>query len=283
MGWAAERFDQQADRFDRRAGVGVGVGRAVAHALLDVVSPGPDGVFVEIGAGTGEIGRHLAARVHYLGVDRSRAMLEVFRAKESDDLDRARVQLAQADAQRAWPVRDGTATAVFASRAAHLLEPGHVVAEVRRVCRPGGFFLVGRIQRDPFGPRSRLRGQRQRLLRDRGILVTDGGPATQAILDRLVSRGASRLDTRTVRRWTVGASPDRILRGWAGMTTMGGVEVSPSTRGAVLAELREWASREFGDLSAVREFTEAYTIDGVRIGGDVPSGGTGPATRLARR
>jgi ubiquinone/menaquinone biosynthesis C-methylase UbiE len=262
----AERFDGQADRFDQRAGVGSEVSREVARAVLEVVQPGSDDVVLEIGAGTGEVGRHLAAAVGYVGIDRSRAMLDRFRSRLVDAPAIVRAQLVQADAEEGWPVRETAARAVLAARVAHLLSPGHLLAEIRRVCRPGGLFLVGRVERDPDSARARLRSRRERLLRDHGLVPRGGARGTRRLLDLLTAEGATRLDPHVVASWTASTSPEQILRGWQTMTAMGGVALPAATRAAILSELRDWAAYEFTDPARVSDSTERYLLDGVRLG-----------------
>jgi ubiquinone/menaquinone biosynthesis C-methylase UbiE len=266
LGLRAERFDGQAFDFDRRAGVGADVGRAVARAVLDLVPAAAEDVVVEIGAGTGEIGRHLGPVARYVGVDSARSMLEVFRSKLPDEPWSRRVGLLHCDAERPWPVRDGIVAAVLASRVAHLLHPGHVTAEVRRVCRPGGVFVVGRVQRDPASPKSRLRRRREALLRDRGLAPRGGAHVTDGLLARLVASGATRLGGRTVASWISATSPDQVLAAWEAMTTMGGIELPEPVRAAILEELRDWARRELGDLQRTHASPERYVLDGVRLG-----------------
>ena len=116
-----ERFEAQAPGFDGRAGLPADAARAVARAVLEIAAPGPDDLLVELGAGTGEIGQHLIESVRYLGIERSMAMLELFRGKLAG-ADDVRVRLSRTDANRTWPVGDGSAAVVFASRVAHLLD-----------------------------------------------------------------------------------------------------------------------------------------------------------------
>jgi SAM-dependent methyltransferase len=262
------RFDREAIDFDRRAGVGADVGRAVARAVLDLISAEPNDVILEIGAGTGEIGRYLGSAARYIGVDSARSMLDVFRSKLPDEPWPRRVGLVQADADETWPVKDGVVAAVFASRVVHLLDPDHVIAEVRRVCRPGGVFLIGRVRRDPDSPRSRLRTQREALLRDRGRAPRGGGQLTERLVGRLESSGATRIEERTVASWVSTVSPNQILAAWEGMTTMGGIELPAAERATILNDLRDWARRELGDLGRDYEFPERYTLEGVRFGSE---------------
>ena len=131
-----ERFDGQAAGFDGRAGLPANAATAVARAVLEIAAPGPDGLLVELGAGTGEVGQRLVESIRYVGLDRSGAMLELFSAKlvSADD---ARVRLSRTDVNGRWPVSDGSVDVVFASRVAHLLDTEHLLAELQRVCRPG--------------------------------------------------------------------------------------------------------------------------------------------------
>jgi ubiquinone/menaquinone biosynthesis C-methylase UbiE len=274
-----ERFDAQARGFDRRAGLPVDAAGAVARAVLEIAAAGPDDLLVELGAGTGEIGRHLIESIRYVGIDRSARMLERFREKLAG-ADDARVRLSRADANQPWPVGDESAGAVFASRVGHLLDAGHLLAELQRVCRPGTHFLVGRVVRDPDGLKSRLRRQRALLLRQRGVASRDGQEATERALDELVSRGAVRLEARSVTAWTASASARAILDGWGEVGAMGGKQLGAATRASVLTEVESWAARELGDLDEVAAWEERYVIDGVRMG-EQPRSMTAP--RVTRR
>ena len=57
----------------------------MAGAIVERAGARADDLVVELGAGTGEIGVHLARLpIRYVGLDGSAAMLEVFRAKAAD-------------------------------------------------------------------------------------------------------------------------------------------------------------------------------------------------------
>ncbi len=259
-----ERFDAQAHGFDRRAGLPADAASAVARAVLETSAAGPDDVLVELGAGTGEIGQHLIGSICYVGIDRSRAMLELFREKLTS-ADDARVRLSRTDANRPWPVADSSAAVVFASRVGHLLNAEHLLAELQRVCRSGGYFLVGRVSRDPDGVKSRLRRQRGLLLQQRGVAPRDAKQATERAFGELVTRGAVRVEARSVTTWTASASAREILAAWGVVGAMGGRRLSAATRASVLAEVESWASSELGDLDAVALWQERYVLEGVRM------------------
>ena len=264
MGRRAETFDGQADIFDERAGLPPSVGRDVALAALELVAASPRDAVLEIGAGTGEIGRHLAALpVCYLGIDLSRGMLGVFKGKLGEAS--ARALAVQADCDRPWPVRDRSIAAVFASRVAHLLDADRVVGEAMRVCRPGGYLLVGRTARDEHSLKSRLRHRRRVALARGGIAPRDGTEGTRRLLDRCVARGATRLESRRVASWTGTTTADRIISGWEALPALGAHRLPAEARAAILRELRDWARLELGDPHRAERFTEWYTIEGVRL------------------
>jgi SAM-dependent methyltransferase len=191
-------------------------------------------------------------------------MLEVFRGKLAM-ADRARVRLCHADADNRWPFADGSVAAVFASRAAHLLEVEHLVAELQRVCRSGGCFLVGRVTRDPDSVVGRLRRRRRLLLAQHGLVRRDAEQTTELAIDRLVASAATRIAARTVATWTATASVEEILAGWERMGAAGGQQLDAAMRRGVLGELRDWAGRELGDPCAVTSWEERYRLDGVRV------------------
>jgi SAM-dependent methyltransferase len=259
-----ERFDGQAADFDGRAGLPADAAPAVARAVLEIAAPGPDGLLLELGAGTGQVGQRFVESIRYVGVDRSGAMLELFSAKLVRD-EGARVRLLCTDANGRWPVSDGSVDVVFASRVAHLLDAEHLVAELQRVCRPGGYFLTGRVIRDPQGVRSRLRRQRGQLLRQLGIAPRDAEETTEREFGELVARGAVRVQARSVIRWTASASPREILDEWGMMGAMGGKQLSAATRAGVLTDVESWAAHELGDLGEVATWEERYVLEGVRM------------------
>lgn len=257
------RFDDQAAGFDQRAGVPPEVAADIAVAVLGAQSPGRGEVVFELGAGTGEVGRHLAARAgRYVGTDLSAPMLDMFRPKVADG---SVAVLLRADGERHWPVRDSSVTVVFASRIAHLLAPSHVLAEVRRVCRPGGRFVVGRIERS--GVKQVLRRQREAMLVDHGVpQMRSGGRRTQALLDALVDGGGAPEARRAVATWTVTITAREVLASWEAMSAMGGETVPFAIKVEVLAELRRWAETCLGDLDEPHKSTETYVLEGVRLG-----------------
>jgi ubiquinone/menaquinone biosynthesis C-methylase UbiE len=258
---AAATFDDIAPGYDERAGLPHQVGQSVARAVVDIADTSPGDLVVELGAGTGEIGSHFACfPLRYLGVDRSPEMLAIFRAKAGDNAP----SLVVADCDRDWPLPDACASVIVASRVIHLLEPDHVAREARRVCRPGGCLVLGRVLRDPEGFKERLRHRRQQLLLEAGINPRQGEAGARRVVERCVLAGGEALGRRVVAEWNTEVAPSTIINAWAAMPRMGSFPVGSAARTSILTELREYARDEIGNLDRPQAFREQFAVDIVR-------------------
>jgi SAM-dependent methyltransferase len=255
-------FDAQAPRYDARVGLPESVGAAVARAIVERANAGEDDLVLELGAGTGEIGVHLARLpIRYLGLDAAAAMLDLFRAKAAP----ASPSLVVADCDCPWPLPAGSAGVVFASRVIHLLDPDHVARETMRVCRPAGLLILGRVVRDRDGIAERLRRNRLELLAAAGIPARQGEAGTRRVIEGVVAFGGESLGRQIVAEWTSETTPAAVIADWESLPRMGSVAVDAVTRGRILAALRDWARAEFGDLERPRASPARYAIDIIRL------------------
>jgi ubiquinone/menaquinone biosynthesis C-methylase UbiE len=258
----ASTFDQQAPSYDARVGLPESVGAAVAAGIMACAELQTGDLVLELGAGTGEIGMHLArVPVRYVGLDSSPAMLDVFRAKGALGSS----SLIVADCNQPWPLPDGSAAVVFASRVIHLLDPEHITRETVRICRSAGYLILGRVLRDPDSLKSRLRRRRQELLVEVAITPRQGEEGTRQVIERCLVAGGQSLGRRVVAEWTDATTPAQIIAGWETLSRMGSVLIDPVTRADILDELRHWGRAEFGDLDRPEAFRERYAIDVVRL------------------
>src|SRR5579864_246744 len=254
-------FDGQAAQFDRRVGLPESDCRAIAAAVIALAGAGEGDRVLEIGAGTGMIGRwFLDHPVRYVGLDRSRGMLEVFRRRPGA----GRAGLVQADGALPWPLPAGAARVIFSSRAMHLLPLAHVVEEVRRVGTASGVCLLGWVEREPESVKARMSREMKRLVRERGFTPRTAG--SRRFLAACRERGAAELPRTAVARWPARYSPRQSLDSWRGKLGLGGLVLPPGVQESVLDELEAWARRTFGDLDAESSAEETYVLDGVRLG-----------------
>lgn len=248
-------FETQASSFDDRAGLGRELAAKGADAIVRRV--GTEARVVEIGAGTGEIGVELAARLpRYVGLDSSPSMLEVFRQRAGTP-----PELLAADADRSWPIESGSVDAVFFGRVVHLLDPGHVLDELVRVAHQRGLVvLLGRRARDEHAPAERSRREMHRLLTARGLVPRSTAP----FLDALVARGASPAPPEVVGRRAARSSYRRILDGWRNKSGLAGLALPRDVRDEVLDDLEKWA-RALGPLDAEVETEETYVLEALEL------------------
>lgn len=245
-------FDSQAAEFDRRVGLPEADCRAIAAAVRSLAGAGR---ILEIGAGTGMIGRWFPDS--YAGLDVSIGMLAVFRRRSPG------APLVQADGARAWPLPDGCVRAVFSSRAIHLLPLEVVAREVFRVGAPGAVCVLGWVERRPDSIKKRMSREMQRRLRERGFPARSAGSGR--VLQALRERGASNLEKVVVASWPARHTARQSLDDWRSKEGLGGIVLPPGVQDEVLRGLEAWAEETFGGLDAALETEDAYVLEGVSL------------------
>jgi SAM-dependent methyltransferase len=180
------------------------VGPLIARSILAHARAAHGDLVIELGAGTGEIGQHLARLpVRYVGLDASAEMLRLFREKAVDGTP----SLVVADCNQPWPLPERSATVVFASRVIHLLDPEHVARETVRIARSGGYLMLGRVLREPHSIKQRLRRRRLELLAEAGTIARQGEEGTRRVIELCRAAGA---ESRGRNRFLEWAPPPSI-------------------------------------------------------------------------
>jgi ubiquinone/menaquinone biosynthesis C-methylase UbiE len=259
-----ELFDDQAAIFDQRTGLPPEFCRAIAGAVIEAGRLAPGDLILEIGPGTGQIGRWLGPPMRYVGIDKSAGMLVQFQARISGNAGER--MLIRADANQVWPVADGVALAIFSSRAMHLLDPEHAASEIFRVASPRGATLViGRVQRAQESVRSRMANEMNAGLRRHGYEGRRGEQRNRELFESLRHRGAQALEPLSVATWKLQTSPRQSLDSWRFLVGLGGIPVPAGTKERIMGEVEAWAESKFGGLDRTFESEEVYVLNSLRI------------------
>ena len=259
-----ELFDCQAAAFDQRAGLPDAYCQKIAAAVVEVGRAAPGDLIIEVGPGTGSIGRWFEPPLRYIGVDKSAGMLGQFQSLP--DAGTAERLLVRADANQTWPVAGGVARVVFSSRTMHLLDHEHAAAEVFRLAAPdGATLIVGRVERERDSVRARMAREMNEGLRRRGYESHRGEQHNRRLFESCRRLGGQALEPVTVARWKTAATPRQSLDSWRGLKGLGGIALAADTREQILKELERWAEDVFGGLDTPIESEEAYTLWPLRV------------------
>lgn len=151
----AVQNDRVLDQFGRQAGAYAALierlGRRSAglQVFLEIARPGPQDRVLDVGCGSGQLAVGLAPLVaHVTGLDLTPEMLDQARAAQTaaglDNLD-----WRQGDAA-ALPFTEGEFSLVISQAAFHhAADPAAVLAEMTRVCAPGGRIAVSDLTPPP--------------------------------------------------------------------------------------------------------------------------------------
>ena len=198
-------FDRVADIYDQTRGWPPDVATQIGAGLYALLAPFAQGErvrVVEVGAGTGRVLGPLAAHpVWAVGVDVSAGMLRQLGEKVAAGGGAGRAYPVLGDV-RALPLADAQFDAGVFVHILHLVTPWEaVLAEVRRVVRPGGAFAFGYDDTQPGeaewietrwdeligGPKDEPPGHIRKAPVAADVLAADGYAVSEHILARWTS------------------------------------------------------------------------------------------------
>ncbi len=243
-------FDHAADQYDATRGFPPGIAGLVADAVVDIVAPGAR--VLEMGIGTGRIARPLLARgFRITGIDLSQNMMR--RLLETLPPDATRPALVEADVARP-PLASGRFDAVVAVHLFHLIAHWRqALAEAKRSLKPHGVLLIGYDWRPPESPGARILKKWQAIVRAHD--THDDRPGALDIEDvtaALIDMGAL-VEERAAGEWATTRTLARHIETIEHRTWSATWNVPDDFFPRRLAELRDWATREYGPLD--QEYT----------------------------
>jgi ubiquinone/menaquinone biosynthesis C-methylase UbiE len=235
-------FDAAAARFDRHRALPDGVPQAIRAAVLGAVAA-PSARLLDLGAGTGRIGRaFVAADDEYVGIDLSLGMLNAFAAR----VDGHAPALAQADGER-LPFRDAAFDAVLLIQVFGGMRGWRrVLAEARRVLRPSGALILGRAVAPAEGLDARLRERLALILDELGAAPQENNTRDDA--QGWLATQAARSTRVVAARWNA----ERSARAFIDRHRTGArfAALPEAIKDAALQRLADWAAATLGALDA---------------------------------
>lgn len=134
----AASYARWAPVYDRTFGAVTGTGRRLTAGFVNTHA----GTVLEVGVGTGLSLPHYAPQVQVTGIDFSKDMLRKARRRVAEQNLRNVCALRRMDARRlGFP--DASFDAVVAMHVLSVVpEPERVMAEIARVCKPGGRVII---------------------------------------------------------------------------------------------------------------------------------------------
>ena len=239
-------FDRIADRYDATRVLPADQQDRIARGILAAVGGGMGTRFIEPGVGTGRIALPLLRQgVNYVGTDIAPRMLDQMRLKlQQEPWLAGRTRLLEADAA-ALPVEDAAFDVAVTAHLLHLVPDWRrVLDEIRRVVRPGGFYIQAN---DNTGLGSAAFKQAWRdLAQRRGFdPMPRRGIAEQDILDHF-GMPPNALTQVTLARWSSQASVGEMLHRFRARESSRLWSLSEEDHAALMAELEAWAVATYG-------------------------------------
>jgi SAM-dependent methyltransferase len=221
--------------------------RAAVLAATGIPSP----CLLDLGAGTGRFGRpFVVAGDDYVGIDLSLGMLREFARQAAQP-----PPLAQADGER-LPFGDAAFDAVLMIQVFGGMRGWRrVLAEARRVLRPRGALMTGRVVAPVDGLDARLKQRLAELLAERGVASERRNVRDD--VERSLGETATRR-TVTAATWSAERTPRRYLD--RQRTGARFAALPAATAEEALAAVAAWAGSTYGGLDAVVRETHIFEL-----------------------
>jgi len=259
------QFNDQADIYDERTGLGAKTAQNIALALEQMIKPHLAGQFMEIGAGTGEIGFYLQdLPIPYVGIDLSNGMLDVYR-KRFKDLKNV-PNLIQTDGNKTWPLENNSVSVFFSSRAMHQLDQQNVLDQLQNLSSTQGAILIlGNVKRDKNSAKAIMRKEMHKALNEFGLKEKSGQSNRNQLFETIEKLGGERFTPVTASRWHVSHSPIDSINSWKKVDGIAGQTVEPAIKQQILESLILTAENKFSNINQALETEESYQLNAIKL------------------
>lgn len=251
-------FDSTAATFDRYRALPDHALAAIRRAIWDCTGKPESSRVLEVGAGTGRIGRtFVEAGDAYIGVDISLPMLREFRTRNTGAF------LIQADGVR-LPFRDTSFDLVLLMHVLSGMDAWrNLLCETVRVIKPGGFVVVGHTTGSMAGVDARMKRQLKQVLERLGVSQDHARKSREEPLEWLHA-GASRRMQVTAASWLAPRTAREFLDRHRNGARFSMLPVD--IREEALKSLSNWAEKSFGSLDKAFAEEFSFVLHVFRIG-----------------
>lgn len=259
------QFDNQADIYDKRTGLGQLTAQKIAQTLKQMIQPDLNGLFLEIGAGTGEIGYFLQdLPIQYIGIDLSDGMLDIYRKRFANS--EMQPQLIKTDGNSRWPLENDSVSVFFSSRAMHQLEQDRVLNELNRLSFPNASVLIlGNVKRNKNSVKTIMRKEMHKVMHELGIKERSGQSNRKMLFEAIEKLGGKRLPPVIASRWQVCHAPIESINSWKSVDGIAGQTVEKKVKTKILDILTLNIQDKFSDLNQALEAEETYELNAIKL------------------
>lgn len=246
-------FDATASTFERHRSLPKEAAEAIRAEILAAVRLSKPAQVLEVGAGTGRIGKvFIAAGDSYVGVDASLAMLRKFSVAFPS------ASLLQADG-RQLPFGNGAFDVVlFMHVLSSIADWQGVLIEARRVLRPGGAIAVGHTISPETGIDAQLKRRLKAILSEMQIDWHKPEKSRQDALVWLESSSEHHVRSQAV-SWNVETTPRNFLQ--RHRTGARFAALPADVQEQALRKLHTWADANFGSVDTVFQEIRIFELD----------------------
>lgn len=259
------QFDDQADIYDKRTGLGEKTAQNIAASLSQMIKRYQAGLFLEIGAGTGEIGYFLQdLSIPYVGIDLSGGMLDVYRKRFEQQGNIP--HLIQTDGNEPWPFENESVSVFFSSRAMHQLDQVNVHKQLARLSSPSGAILIlGNVKRNKNSVKTIMRKEMHQVLNEFGLKEKSGQSNRNQLFKMLEEQGGRKLQPITASHWQVRHAPIDSINSWQSVDGIAGQPVDEALKIQILETLISRVKDKFTDLNQALEAEETYELNAIKL------------------
>jgi len=246
-------FDLTASTFERHRSLPKHVPEAIRAAIWSAVGLSAHARVLDIGAGTGRIGKaFVAAGDAYFGVDTSLAMLQEFLSAS------ANCTLTQADGSH-LPFSDGDFDVVLLMQVlTGASDWKGIVSEARRVVRGGGCVVVGHTVNPESGIDAQLKRQLKSILEEMHVDSARPEQSKRRALEWLDGAAVHHVHS-VVASWNATVTTEAFLERHSTGARFAALPAHVQEQS--LDKLRMWAKATFGSLDSEFVETRSFEID----------------------